>query len=500
LTAVDEHPPAPGVQFMAAWQAKQDGLEQPATGSSTPPPDRGPRPRYVAAAITDEAQQLAQTPKGARQERLNTAALKLGRLVGAGLASEEEVSAALYAASQTNGHVADDGARRIRGWISRGIRDGARTPRDPGQPTNSGSAPVRDLTEQLGAPPALVVVREPDPGPDLSAYLQPAGSWLSALPETPVPVWGRGDTILWAQGEALMIAGGPGLGKTNLAAQLVRARIGWAPAVLDLPVLEGERRLLYLMMDRPQQIARRLLQQFTRDELGKLDERMTLGVGPPPQDLARHPDLLPELCAAAGADTVVVDSLKDAALGLTDDEVGAGYNRARQLAVSAGVQVLELHHLVKRGADGKPPQSLADVYGSAWLTAGAGSVLLLHGAAGDPLVRAIHLKQPAEPWGPAELSHDHSQGTTALHHRVDLLELLAITTTQTARSAACQLFSTDKPKPAETERARRRLEQLVRAGHAIRREPAGTGRGEATYHPNTARELPAELTLENLED
>jgi hypothetical protein len=224
-------------------------------------------------------------------------------------------------------------------------------------------------------------------------------------------------------------------------------------------------------------------QQFTESELRHLvgTGRLVVGNGPPPQDLAKHPELLPELCRKAGADTLVVDSLKDAAVGLTDDEVGAGYNRARQLAVTAGVQVLELHHLVKRGADGKPPQTLADVYGSAWLTAGVGSVLLLHGDAGDPIVRAVHLKQPAEPWGPAELAHDHRTGVTTVHGRVELLELLAITKVQTARSAAAALYATEKPTAAEVERARRKLEQLVRDGKAARR--AGKDSGVWQYVP-----------------
>jgi hypothetical protein len=252
-----------------------------------------------------------------------------------------------------------------------------------------------------------------------------------------------------------------------------------------MPVREGGR-LLYLAMDRPQQIARRLLQQFTPAELEHLDDRMDLGVGPPPQDMARTPELLAALCEQAKADTVVVDSLKDAAIGLVDDEVGAGWNRARQLAVAAGVEVLELHHLVKRGQNGRDPETLADVYGSAWLTAGAGSVLVLLGDAGSPIVRAKHLKPVAEPFGPAELAHDHTRGVTTVHHRVDLLELLAITRVQTARTAACQLFDTDKPKPAETERARRKLDALVAAGKAHKR-PGVTG--ETTYHPLTDRSL-----------
>lgn len=489
MTAVEQQgDAAPPVRFLDAWDARREGLTQPAARTGpTPAVLHGPRPRYVAAALADECRQVREAVQGTRNGQLNTSAVKLGRLVGAGLLEEDEARAELTAAARDAGLE----PREIGRTISSGLRAGVATPRDPGAPQNNGAGaqPLRDVTERMGAHTPV-----PVPAPDLSAYLQPAGTFLRALPERPEPVWGRGDSVLWSAGEALMLAGGPGLGKTTLAGQLVRARIGWQPTVLDLPVAEG-RHVLYLMMDRPQQIARRLLQQFGTAELDLLDKRLTLGVGPPPQDLARFPDLLPELCARAGADTVVVDSLKDAAIGLTEDEVAAGYNRARQLAITAGVQVLELHHLVKRGGDGKAPTTLADVYGSAWLTAGAGSVLLLTGDAGDPIIKASHLKQPLEPWGPAELSHDHTRGTTTVHHRVDLLQLLAITTSQTARSAACQLFATDKPKAAELEKARRRLEQLVRGGQAVKREP-GPGRADATYHPKTARELPAALTLE----
>ena len=40
---------------------------------------------------------------------------------------------------------------------------------------------------------------------------------------------------------------------------------------------------------------------------------------------------------AADADTVVVDSLVDAAARLSGGEAGAGWNRARQAAIAAGV-------------------------------------------------------------------------------------------------------------------------------------------------------------------
>ncbi len=477
-------------QFLTAWQARQRGMEQPAMRA--PAVVSGPRPHYVQAALDGELEAVRTAPQGTRNDQLNRSALKLGRLVGAGLLDEDTAVQQLTAAAGAAGLGATETARTIRSGMRAGIAD----PRDPGAPQNTGAvAPLRELgpagaerqpQARPGTPaPAGPVTVAPDP---VTEYLKPAGTFLRTLPDKPEPVWGTGDVILWAQGEALMLAGGPGLGKTTLAGQLVRARLGLQRAVLDMPVAEGGR-LLYLAMDRPQQIARRLLQQFSPDELDSLDDRMDMGVGPPPQDMARRPELLTELCAQAKADTVVVDSLKDAAIGLVDDEVGAGWNRARQLAVAAGVEVLELHHLVKRGANGKDPETLADVYGSTWLTAGAGSVVVLLGDAGSPIVKARHLKPVAEPFGPAELVHDHARGTTTVHHRVDLLELVAITRVQTARTAACQLFDTDKPKPADVERARRKLEALHQAGKVHRRQAQVSGRPETQYVPLTDRSL-----------
>ncbi len=83
-------------------------------------------------------------------------------------------------------------------------------------------------------------------------------------------------------------------------------------------------------MDRPAQIARAAHRIFTEDERDLLAERVRFWKGPPPADIARNPGLLLALAEAAGAQTVYLDSVKDAAIGLSDDEVGAGYNRARQ--------------------------------------------------------------------------------------------------------------------------------------------------------------------------
>ncbi|MGY1641051.1 AAA family ATPase [Geodermatophilus sp. SYSU D00703] len=152
------------------------------------------------------------------------------------------------------------------------------------------------------------------------------GTVILDAPDTVPAVWGDGDDVLWARGEALMLVGGPGVGKTTVAGQLVRGRLGLAADVLGLPVRPGRRRVLYLAMDRPQQIARGLRRLFTAEERHQLDERLSVWVGPPPADLAQSTDTLLDLARAANADTVVIDSLKDAALGLTVTQAASLHN------------------------------------------------------------------------------------------------------------------------------------------------------------------------------
>jgi len=288
-----------------------------------------------------------------------------------------------------------------------------------------------------------------------------------------------------------------GVGKTTLAQQLVRARVGLVDSVLDRPVQPGERRVLYLAMDRPAQAARSMRRCFTESERAQLDDKLVIWQGPPPHDLAKRPHLLRDMARHADADTVILDSLKDAAIGLTEDEVGAAYNRARQLALVDGVQLVEQHHQTKRGPNGGKPNTLADVYGSVWLTAGAGSVLLLWGAAGDPIVEMRHLKQPAEEVGPFQLIHDHKAGSTEVWHGTDLLAVArASRSGLTSKAAAAALFSTDKPSPAEVEKARRKLERLADSGHLQRREGSAGGAGgssAATYHDGTSLAFEVDL-------
>lgn len=316
-----------------------------------------------------------------------------------------------------------------------------------------------------------------DPGPEanptrtegqvVASRMVRGGSFILDAPDHVPAVWGRGDQVLWAEGESLIIAGSPGVGKTTLAAQIVRARITPREEdVLGLPVAPTSSRVLYLAMDRPRQIARALRRTLGDLPRELLDGRLVFWPGPPVADIAKHPETLKGYADLAGADTIVVDSLKDAEVGLSDDEVGAGYNRARQLAIAGGIEVLELHHTVKRGFNGGKPTTLADLYGSTWLSSGAGSVVLLAGEAGDPIVELLHLKTPAAEVGPMRVIHDHDAGTSAVWHSTDLLMMARVKGAAgvTAKDAARALFSVEIPKPAQVEKARRKLQALAKGG------------------------------------
>lgn len=304
-----------------------------------------------------------------------------------------------------------------------------------------------------------------EPGPEAAPAegVRPWGvvtgaTFILDAPKDVPAIWGEGDNVLWPDGEALMIAGGQGLGKTTLAGLLVRGQLGLIPNVLGLAVSESDGPILYLAMDRPRQIARSLARQFAAAERDILERRLLIRPGPPEADLAKNPELLARMASDLGAAVVFVDSLKDAAIGLSDDEVGASYNRARQHVLHAGRQVCELHHVTKHGAEG-----ISDIYGSTWLTSGCGGVILLTGQPGDPIVGFRHVKPAVAEVGPFRLSHDNARGLMSVESRVDLTEMAARCGVDglTARAAAAALFDVDKPDRAQVEKARRKLNALV---------------------------------------
>lgn len=368
--------------------------------------------------------------------------------------------------------VADGALRRLMANIGADINSAAGTDRD-----------VADVYETalglLEALPKHVAYR--DNPPRIPAPYRDGGSFIFDIPDKIPAIWGAGQDVLWAEGEALMIVGSSGVGKTTLTGQVVRGLL-FGGDLLGLPVKQLDGPVLYLAMDRPKQIARSLARHFQPSERDHVAENLIIWPGPPQMDLAKYPGMLTEMCKKINASAVVVDSLKDAAIGLSEDAVGAGYNSARQQALAAGIEVLELHHQVKRGPNGEAPTSLADVYGSAWLTGGAGSVALLSGVAGDTIVGFSHLKQPAETVGPFKVLHDHPRGISSVHNTADPLHMAeaagpdGITVTDFARA----LYDSEKPSKNEIEKARRRLDSLVKKSLLDKGERPVEGGGKPT--------------------
>lgn len=303
---------------------------------------------------------------------------------------------------------------------------------------------------------------------EIASKLVTGSSFIRSAPEGIPAIWGDGDRVLHAVGEALIVVGPPGTGKSTLAGQIVEKRIlGGDLLGLTVRKLEPGEKILYLACDRPKQIQRLLARRLRGLTDQQLNDHLVFWEGPPPGDFAKDPMLLTRLCQAAGASSVIVDSLKDVAVGLVGDDVGAQVNISRQNALAAGVDVIELHHQRKSGGpNGEKPKTLADVYGSGWITAGAGSVLLLWGVAGDREVELIHLKQPGEVVGPFKVVHDHTAGTSTVSDRVDLVALARDAVAGgalgiSAKDAAVLVFRTGSPDKGQVEKGRRALDALA---------------------------------------
>jgi replicative DNA helicase len=284
-----------------------------------------------------------------------------------------------------------------------------------------------------------------------------------------VPVWGTDSSILWAAGEPLMLYGPDGVGKTTIGQQLALARAGLRRHLLGHSVAADPRGVLYIAADRPRQAARSLARMLTGTELETIGKKMVVWRGPLPFDLSAKPDELLSFVTWTGCGSVFIDSLKDVALDLGKDETGARVNRAIQDVIAADIEVVLLHHPRKEPA-GAPerPKTLGDVYGSRWIVAGMGSVVLIWGKAGDPIIDISHLKQPAEEVGPFSAIHDHARGHTKLHEPVDPLTLLITAGSNglEVTAAATALYAAAKPDRNQVEKARRKLDALVTQGAA----------------------------------
>lgn len=334
-------------------------------------------------------------------------------------------------------------------------------------------------------------------GDRLRQHSVTGGAFIFDGPSQVEALWGAGDEVLWARGESLMIVGPAGVGKTTIAQQLALARIGLRALVLGQPVAGESERVLYVAADRPAQARRSMRRMVTEHEREWLDERLVFWPGPPPISFDSEPSALLNLAKSHGADTVIVDSLKDVAAGLSDDLIGSKVNIAIQTALAAGIEVIEVHHQRKEQRGTGKPRHLSDVYGSTWLTAGAGSVVLIWGEAGDAVVELSHLKQPAGVVGPLQVVHDHLVGDSTVEEQPSPWSVL-VNSRRGVSVAGLAMILWDSTDRSAKERARRALEGFVKQGRAHRRdgERGGEGGGEAAlYFALEQRREPGEEPL-----
>ncbi|WP_223206075.1 DnaB-like helicase N-terminal domain-containing protein [Streptomyces xanthii] len=329
----------------------------------------------------------------------------------------------------------------------------------------------------------------------LNRFARDGWSFVKETGADAEPLWGTPDKAVWAPGESLMIVGAPGVGKTTLAHQVIFARLGLSETVLEMPVAPS-RRVLYLAMDRPKQIAKAMARRVFDTDEKILRDGLVVWEGPLPATLDKEPDLLADLAAAHQADTIVIDSLKDAVSTMVDDSLAVSFHNARMRALRGGVEILELHHQRKATADAPRGQrpALDQVYGSTWFTAGAGSVLFVTGRAGDPAVTLHHLKTPTGEVGPLDVTHDHRRGTTTVDPSKDPAVLLRNAPNGlSTRELATVLTGSGDPERADVEKARRHLERLVSTGLANKADgiAGGAGGGQQARYYATARHLTA---------
>jgi replicative DNA helicase len=302
------------------------------------------------------------------------------------------------------------------------------------------------------------------------------GGAVLDVPEVVQSRWGTGHQSLWAKNEPFLLVGPDGVGKTSVIQQLALSMIEIKPAEFLGFRVEPIGRVLYLACDRPAQAKRSMRRMVTEADRRFLDERLVLWEGPLPFDLAIDPGALRVLVRHIGCDVVIIDSLKDVAADLPNDATGDGVNRAFQTCVAEGIDVVALHHQRKAQNGGGKPNGLSDVYGSRWITAGCGSVVMLWGEAGDPVVELKHLKQPDEEVGPFHVVHDHVAGKSTVVESVDAYTVVTGSAKGvTTKEVALAPFGKDDRNAAE--KAKRKLDRLL-VGKKIHREQ-GASRGGA---------------------
>jgi Bifunctional DNA primase/polymerase, N-terminal len=169
--------------------------KQPDAPAEPPPRTRrhnGQNSAYAQTALDGECDTVARAAPGTRNNTLNTAALKLGRLVGGGELPEGEVARRLFDAAAANGLVKEDGAKATRATIRSGTQAGMKQPRTAPRPDDhfsaratggAGARKAKDGAKESSAGGAPPEPPDSDAGADLEPELgeEPTGGERTAI-------------------------------------------------------------------------------------------------------------------------------------------------------------------------------------------------------------------------------------------------------------------------------------------------------------------------------
>jgi hypothetical protein len=229
LRFVEMEPAMLSDKWIEATRKREDHKSRDQSSAGTTSSTNG-NAAYVEAALDDELGKVRAAQRTTRNATLNKAAFALGQLVGAGALSEDRVRDELLAAAHACGLVADDGKRAALATIASGLRAGMAQPREV-PPTVSGGAEAKPAPWPSLDTGIIGSARSPNGFVDADAGLA-----LTCVAD----IEARAVEWLWpgriARGKVTLIAGHPGLGKSQLAlsvAATVTSGAAW-------PVDEGE--------------------------------------------------------------------------------------------------------------------------------------------------------------------------------------------------------------------------------------------------------------------
>jgi replicative DNA helicase len=246
-------------------------------------------------------------------------------------------------------------------------------------------------------------------------------------------------------------------------------RLGLVEEVLGMPVFDSGGRVFYLAADRPRQL-RRAMRRFARPEWREVfADRLVLHEGPLPVDITTPAgkDWVADQAQHHKADTVIVDSVKDVCPSPSEDGPANGYNLARQECIARRIEWLEGHHNRKASDGNRKPNKLDDVYGSRWLTGGAGSVLCLWGEAGDRIIELTQLKSPAGYFNPTQVEINFSTGGLSIPGSARTAIGTAVSLTTGAPRSVLEALARG---PEEGMTAKRVAEMMQRTEAAVRKQ------------------------------